>query len=140
MNVMCVICVRCLSNLLCENDDLFFFFKQKTAYEMRISDWSADVCSSDLTKDGQSLDAVAQVTKSGHIFLFDRVTGAPVFPIDEVQAPPSDLPGEEAWPSQPVPTLPAPFARQHYGPEDVSDRTPEAIGRAWCRESGCTDG
>src|SRR5690606_28590672 len=78
-----------------------------------------------LKKDGKSLDVVAQITKSGYIFLFDRVTGSPVFPIEEVRAPPSYLPGEAAWPSQPVPTLPEPFARQRFGPEDVSDRTPE---------------
>src|SRR5690606_5701980 len=43
----------------------------------------------------------------------------------EVPFPPSDLPGEEAWPTQPVPTLPEPFARQDFGPEDISDRTPD---------------
>lgn len=76
-------------------------------------------------KNGKWIDAVAQITKAGFIFLFDRVTGEPVFPIKEVKALPSDLPGEEAWPTQPIPTLPEPFARQHFGPEDVNDRTPE---------------
>lgn len=76
-------------------------------------------------RNGRWVDAVAQITKSGHIFLFDRVTGTPLFPIEEVPAPSSDLPGEEAWPTQPVPTLPEPFARQHFGADDVSDRTPE---------------
>lgn len=75
-------------------------------------------------KDGKSIDAVAQITKSGYIFLFDRATGIPLFPIEEVSTPPSDLPGEEAWPTQPVPTLPEPFARQHFGAENISDRTP----------------
>lgn len=75
-------------------------------------------------KDGKSVDAVAQITKSGYIFLFDRTTGTPLFPIEEISTPPSDLPGEEAWPTQPVPTLPEPFARQRFGAEDISDRTP----------------
>lgn len=78
-----------------------------------------------LEKDGQTIDAVAQIAKSGYVFVFDRVTGEPVFPIEEVSVPPSDLPGEEAWPTQPVPTLPEPFSRQQFGPEDVNDRTPE---------------
>jgi len=77
-----------------------------------------------IKKDGKSVDAVAQITKSGYIFLFDRVTGIPIFPIEEVSVPSSNLPGEEVWPTQPVPTLPEPFARQHFGAEDISDRTP----------------
>ncbi|NGM61099.1 PQQ-binding-like beta-propeller repeat protein [Sphingobacterium sp. SGG-5] len=78
-----------------------------------------------LHMDGRRVDAVAQITKSGHIFVFDRETGEPVFPIEEVRVPASDLPGEEAWPVQPVPVLPEPFSRQRFGPEDLSDRTPE---------------
>lgn len=78
-----------------------------------------------IRKDGKSIDAVVQITKSGYAFVFDRVTGESLFPIEEVPVLPSDLPGEEAWPTQPVPTLPEPFARQHFGPADVSDRTPD---------------
>lgn len=78
-----------------------------------------------IRKNGEWTDAVAQITKAGYIFMFDRVTGEPVFPVKEVKVLPSDLPGEEAWPTQPIPTLPEPFARQHFGPEDVNDRTPE---------------
>ncbi len=63
-------------------------------------------------KGGKTIDAVAQVTKQGYVFVFDRVTGKPVFPIKEVKAPKSDLEGEAAWKTQPVPTKPAPFARQ----------------------------
>jgi quinoprotein glucose dehydrogenase len=78
-----------------------------------------------LHKDGREIDAVAQITKHGFIFLFDRTNGRPIFPIEEKPVPPSDLPGEEAWPTQPVPTLPEPFARQRFDLEDVSDLTPE---------------
>lgn len=78
-----------------------------------------------IKKDGKSIDAVAQITKHGYIFMFDRVNGKPIFPINEVPMPPSDLPGEKAWPTQPIPVLPEPFARQDFGPGDVSDRTPE---------------
>lgn len=78
-----------------------------------------------IKKDGKSIDVVAQITKHGYIFMFDRVTGESIFPINEVPVPPSDLPGEVAWPTQPIPVLPESFARQKFGPEDVSDRTPE---------------
>ncbi|HMR84954.1 MAG TPA: PQQ-binding-like beta-propeller repeat protein [Niabella sp.] len=73
-----------------------------------------------INKDGKKTDAVAQVTKSGYIFILDRETGAPLFPIDEFHVPASDLPGEEAWPSQPVPRLPKPFARQHLNEDEIT--------------------
>jgi quinoprotein glucose dehydrogenase len=78
-----------------------------------------------IKKGGKTIDAVAQITKHGYIFMFDRVTGKSIFPINEVPVPPSDLPGEKAWPTQPIPVLPEPFARQDFGPGEVSDRTPE---------------
>ena len=78
-----------------------------------------------LKQNGKEIDAVAQITKHGYVFVFDRVSGQPLFPINEIAVPSSDLPGEEAWPTQPIPTLPEPFARQKFGPEDISDRTPE---------------
>lgn len=77
-----------------------------------------------VTRDGKQVDAVAQITKSGYIFLFDRVTGIPLFPIEEMSVPASDLPGEYTWPTQPVPTLPEPFARQHFDATDISTRDP----------------
>ncbi|WP_128546901.1 outer membrane protein assembly factor BamB family protein [Larkinella soli] len=71
-------------------------------------------------RDGKNVDAVAQVTKSGHVFVFDRVTGKPLFPIQEVAFPKSDLPDEPTWPTQPVPTLPAPFSRQTITEADLN--------------------
>ncbi|MCE7038792.1 PQQ-binding-like beta-propeller repeat protein [Dyadobacter sp. CY312] len=67
-----------------------------------------------VTHQGKKVDAVAQVTKQGYIFVFDRVTGKPLFPVTEVAAPKSALPGEHSWPTQPVPAKPAPFARQAH--------------------------
>lgn len=69
---------------------------------------------------GKRVDAVAQVTKSGHVFVFDRVTGKPLFPIKEVPVPKSDIPGESSWPTQPIPQKPAPFARQTFGEADLN--------------------
>ena len=59
-----------------------------------------------------AIDAVAQATKHGFLFVFDRVTGKPLWPIEERPVPKSDMPGEQAWPTQPFPTKPPPFARQ----------------------------
>lgn len=78
-----------------------------------------------IVKDGKKIDAVTQITKHGYVFMFDRTNGKPIFPIVEKPVPTKALPGEEAWPTQPIPTLPQPFARQMFNPEDVTDRTPE---------------
>jgi quinoprotein glucose dehydrogenase len=77
-----------------------------------------------IDRDGQKVDAVAQATKSGLVFLLDRQTGKPLFPVEEVAAPPSDLAGESAWPTQPVPLKPPPFARQHFTEADATDISP----------------
>lgn len=74
-----------------------------------------------LERDGKKIDAVAQITKHGYVFVFDRVTGKPVFPIEERPVPVSDLPGELAYPTQPFPVLPEPFSRQTFTLDDVSD-------------------
>jgi quinoprotein glucose dehydrogenase len=78
-----------------------------------------------IVKDGKEIDAVTQITKYGYIFMFDRTNGKPIFPIVETPVPTRALPGEAPWPTQPIPTLPQPFARQTFNPEDVTDRTPE---------------
>jgi quinoprotein glucose dehydrogenase len=66
----------------------------------------------ELSRDGKKIPAVAQITKSGHVFVFNRVTGEPLFPIEEKPYPSSPLKGEKAHPTQPLPTKPAPFAKQ----------------------------
>ncbi len=88
-----------------------------------------------VTRDGKRVDAVAQTTKQGFLFLFDRVTGAPIFPIDERVFPASDVPGEQASATQPVPELPEPFARQRLTAKMLTERTPEA--HAWAGGGVC---
>ncbi|QHV97916.1 outer membrane protein assembly factor BamB family protein [Spirosoma endbachense] len=73
-----------------------------------------------VTQNGRKIDAVAQVTKAGFVYVFDRVTGKPLFPIKEVPVPKSDIPGEMTWPTQPVPQKPAPFARQTMTEADIN--------------------
>ncbi|MHC1765480.1 MAG: PQQ-binding-like beta-propeller repeat protein [Verrucomicrobiia bacterium] len=75
---------------------------------------------------GRRIDAVAQVTKSGHVFVFNRENGEPLFPIEERPVPPSDLEGESAWPTQPIPVRPAPFSRQLFSADQITDISPEA--------------
>lgn len=75
---------------------------------------------------GNRRDAVAQVTKAGYVFVFDRETGEPLFPIEEVPVPASDIPGESAWPTQPIPVKPAPFTRQVLSYDQLTNLSPEA--------------
>ncbi len=84
-------------------------------------------------RDGKKVDAVAQVTKSGFVFVFNRETGEPLFPIEEKPYPASDLEGEETWPTQPLPLKPPPFARQIFKEEDVTNTSPEAHAAALAR-------
>jgi quinoprotein glucose dehydrogenase len=78
---------------------------------------------------GKRVAAVAQTSKQGYVFLFDRVTGAPLFPIEERPFPTSNVPGETTSPTQPLPVVPAPFARQLLTADMLTTRTPEA--HAW---------
>lgn len=75
--------------------------------------------------DGKKVDAVAQPTKSGYLFVLNRETGEPLFPIEEVATEASDLKGEMAATTQPVPTKPLPFARNRIDSADLNDLTPE---------------
>jgi len=79
-----------------------------------------------VTRGGARVDAVAQTSKQGYVFLFDRATGAPLFPIEEHPFPPSTLEGEVTARTQPLPARPAPFARQRLTEEMLTSRTPEA--------------
>lgn len=79
-----------------------------------------------VTVDGKQVDAVAQITKSSYVFLLDRETGKPIYEVRETPVPPSKLKGEQAWPTQPIPVKPPPFARQELREEDLTQRTPAA--------------
>ena len=87
-----------------------------------------------------ALDAVAVPTKQGFLFVFDRVTGKPLWPIEERAVPPSEVPGEAAWPTQPFPTKPAPFTRQGFAVDDVIDFTPALKAAALAELSRYTIG
>jgi quinoprotein glucose dehydrogenase len=83
-------------------------------------------------RDGKPVDAVAQTTKQGWVYLFDRTNGKPLFPIEYKSYPASGVPGEVAASTQPLPIKPAPFARQMLTEDLLSTRTPEV--HAWALE------
>jgi quinoprotein glucose dehydrogenase len=90
--------------------------------------WDMDISSApilaDINVDGRSIAAVAQPTKQGILYVFDRVTGKPVWPIEEKPAPQGDVPGEWYSPTQPIPTKPVAYARNGVAVDDLIDFTP----------------
>ncbi len=85
----------------------------------------------DINVDGRAIKAVAQLTKQGWVYVFDRVTGQPVWPIEERPVPQSDVPGEKTSPTQPHPTKPPPYARNFFKvPDDLIDFTPALRAQA----------
>ena len=97
--------------------------------------WDYDIpCQPNLVtiqKDGKKIDAVAQPTKMGHLFILDRETGEPLFPVEEKPVPQSDIPGEETWPTQPFPQKSLVYAKQSFRKEDITDLNPEATEKIW---------
>jgi quinoprotein glucose dehydrogenase len=81
--------------------------------------------------DGKTIDAVAEAGKVGFLYVFDRVTGKPIWPIEERPVPKSDVPGEQSWPTQPFPTAPPPFARQGMTAADVNPYMTPAEIASW---------
>ena len=79
-----------------------------------------------LRRDGRDIPAIAQVTKMGFVFILDRLTGKPLFPVEERPVPKSDVPGEAAWPTQPFPVKPLPLVRQSLSESDISTVTLES--------------
>ena len=86
-----------------------------------------------LVRNGKRIDAVAQPSKQGFLFVFDRVTGKPVFPIEERAVPQSDVPGERTAPTQPFALKPEPYARQALTEDMLTRRTPQAHAEAVAR-------
>jgi quinoprotein glucose dehydrogenase len=96
--------------------------------------WNYDMSSppilADIMVDGRPVKAVAVPTKQSMLYVFDRVTGKPVWPIVERKVPQSDVPGEKTSPTQPIPSRPKPYARNEFRMEDLIDFTPELRDRA----------
>jgi quinoprotein glucose dehydrogenase len=84
--------------------------------------------------EGKSVDVVAEVTKQGFVYVFDRSTGKPLWPIPERAVPQTDIPGEQTWPTQPFPSKPPAFARQSFTADDVSPLIEDPAERARFRD------
>jgi quinoprotein glucose dehydrogenase len=96
--------------------------------------WDMDIpCApilADIVVNGRTIKAVAQPTKQAFLYVFDRVTGQPIWPIEERPVPQGDVPGEKYSPTQPIPTRPAPYDRQGLAVDDLIDFTPELRAEA----------
>jgi len=96
--------------------------------------WDYDLSSppllADINVDGKAIKAVALPTKESFLYVFDRVTGKPVWPIEEKPVPQGDVPGEWYSPTQPFPTKPPAYARQALSPDNMIDFTPELHAKA----------
>jgi len=92
--------------------------------------WDYDIpCPPNLVqvkRGSRNFDAIAQPTKMGHLFILDRESGKPIYPIEELPVPKSDIPGEVTWPTQPYPQPSLRYARQAFNLEDVTDISPES--------------
>jgi quinoprotein glucose dehydrogenase len=99
--------------------------------------WDYDVSSPPnlvtLRREGREIPAVVQVTKMGFMFVLDRLTGKPLFPVEERPVPQSSVPGEVTWPTQPFPVKPPPLAKILVTAEDITTVTPES--RQYCLEN-----
>jgi quinoprotein glucose dehydrogenase len=121
----------CLIALNAETGERIWHF-QGVKHDLWDRDFPSPPTLVTVNRDGQETDAVAQTSKQGFVYLFDRVSGKPLFPIEYRKYPPSDVPGEVAASEQPLPSKPAPFARQFLSEAMLTNRTPEA--HAWALE------
>ncbi|HEY3755652.1 MAG TPA: PQQ-binding-like beta-propeller repeat protein [Opitutaceae bacterium] len=115
----------CLVVLSADTGKLVWYY-QFTHHDLWDRDPPAPPTLLTVRRNGVDIPAVAQVTKSGHVWVFNRLTGEHLFPVREIAVPSSDLAGEVASPTQPLPLKPAPFTRQRFTYDDVTNRTPEA--------------
>jgi quinoprotein glucose dehydrogenase len=115
----------CLLALNAETGQLFWYF-EGVRHDLWDRDFPAPPVLLTVHQNGLQIDAVAQTSKQGYVFLFGRLTGRPLFPIDYRDYPKSSLPGEAAAAQQGLPARPAPFARQLFTEDMLTTRTPEA--------------
>lgn len=115
----------CLLAVDAQTGKLLWYF-QGVHHDIWDRDFPAPPSLVTVKRAGRDVDAVAQTTKQGFLFLFDRTTGKPLFPIEERRVPQSSVPGEVTAPTQPVPLAPEPFTRQEVDERTLTNRTPEA--------------
>ena len=116
---------NCLIALNAENGNRLWHF-QGVHHDIWDRDFPSAPALLTVKRDGKEIEAVAQTTKQGFVYLFERASGRPLFPIEYKKYSPSDVPGEVTAAEQPLPARPAPFARQNLTEDLLTDRTPEA--------------
>lgn len=119
---------NCLLALNAATGKLLWYF-QGVRHDLWDRDFPAPPALLRVKRDGREVDAVAQTSKQGYVYLFNRLTGKPLFPLAWRKYPASDVPGEVAAAGQRLPVTPAPFARQRLTAALLTNRTPEA--HAW---------
>jgi glucose dehydrogenase len=126
------------------NTGAYKWHYQTTRHDLYDSDLSAAPALIDVVRDGKRIPAVAQITKmGGMLFILDRVTGKPIFGVEDRKVPPSQVPGERAAATQPFPIKPAPWARLAMTKADLTTVTPESnkfCTEWWERERMYNDG
>ena len=100
------------------------WYYQTVHHDLWDYDPSAQPVLLSVRRDGHDIPAVAEVTKTGYVFVFNRLTGQPLFPIEERPVAKSELPGEESWPTQPTPAKPPPLATTSVTAADITTVTP----------------
>jgi quinoprotein glucose dehydrogenase len=115
---------NCLIALNAESGERIWHF-QGVHHDIWDRDFPSPPALLTVKREGKQVDAVAQTTKQGFVYLFDRTNGKPLFPIESRKVPPSTVPGEVAASEQPLPARPAPFARQLLTEDLLTTRTPE---------------
>ncbi len=123
---------NCLLALNAETGERIWHF-QGVRHDLWDRDFPSPPVLLTVTRDGKNIDAVAQTTKQGFVYLFDRTNGKPLFPIEYRAYPPSTVPDEVAAAEQPLPTKPAPFSRQRLTEDMLTTRTPES--HQWALET-----
>jgi quinoprotein glucose dehydrogenase len=108
------------------------WYFQATHHDLWDSDFAAPPALLTVKSGGKMVDAVVATNKFGFVYIFDRVTGKPLFPIVETPVPASTVAGEHASPTQPIPMLPHPLAKQTLARDEVTNRTPEM--HAWAQK------
>ena len=116
---------NCLIALNAKNGTRLWHF-QAVRHDLWDRDFPSPPALLTVKRDGKEVEAVAQTTKQGFVYLFERMSGKPLFPIEYSRYPPSDVPGEVSATEQPLAMRPAPFARQNLTEDLLTDRTPEA--------------
>jgi quinoprotein glucose dehydrogenase len=130
---------NCLLALKADTGERLWHF-QAVRHDVWDRDFPSPPSLVQVKRDGRTIDAVAQITKSGHVYVFERETGKPLFPLETRKVPPSDVDGESLSAEQVLPAAPPPFARQRLTEDMLTHRTPEAHQFALERFRGIRSG